>query len=205
VEVQWVEAGPLLTNTYVVCDLDECVVVDPAGGVREVLRLVGKRAVVAVVATHLHFDHVLSAAEVVEAVNAPFHAHYDDWRIYRELNSVAVEWGFEVPVLPAPRPLGERLWKLEVIHTPGHTPGSVSLLGDGFVLTGDTLFKGTVGRTDLPFGDWRLLVKSVCKLYQLPGGYRVYPGHGPATYLGEEALYNVVNRSVCESGVYRIT
>jgi hydroxyacylglutathione hydrolase len=204
VHVEKVVTGPLATNTYIVCSAEECVVVDPGGSADRVLARLGGRSVAAVVATHLHFDHVAAVAALTEAAGAPFYAHPADWAVYRELNAVAEEWGFETPDLPTPKPLGERLWIFDVWHTPGHTPGSVSLVADGAVFTGDTLFYQSVGRTDLPLGDWDLLVQSVCRLYSLPRNYVVYPGHGPETYIGLEAADNpFINADVCKTGGHR--
>lgn len=204
VHVEKVVTGPLATNTYIICSAEECVVVDPGGGADMILARLGGRSVAAVVATHLHFDHVAAVAALTEAAGAPFYAHPADWAVYRELNAVAEEWGFETPDLPTPKPLGERLWIFDVWHTPGHTPGSVSLVADGAVFTGDTLFYQSVGRTDLPLGDWDLLVQSVCRLYSLPRNYVVYPGHGPETYIGLEAADNpFINADVCKTGGHR--
>ncbi len=204
VYVEKLVTGPLATNTYIICSAEECVVVDPGGDADKILARLGGRSVAAVVATHLHFDHVAAVAALTEAAGAPFYAHPADWAVYRELNAVAEEWGFETPDLPTPKPLGERLWIFDVWHTPGHTPGSVSLVADGAVFTGDTLFYQSVGRTDLPLGDWDLLVQSLCRLYSLPRNYVVYPGHGPETYIGLEAADNpFVNADVCKTRGHR--
>jgi len=201
-DVEKVVTGPLATNTYLVCRAEECAVIDPGGGVDKILNLLRGRSLVAVVATHLHFDHVAAVAALTEA--APFYAHPADWAVYRELNAVAEEWGFETPDLPEPKPLVGRLWIFDVWHTPGHTPGSVSLVADGAVFTGDTLFYRSVGRTDLPLGNWDLLVQSVCRLYSLPRNYIAYPGHGPETYIGLEAADNpFINSDVCKTRDHR--
>lgn len=203
-EVKRLTTGLLSTNTYVVCIAEECVVVDPGGDVDEILTLLHSRSLVAVVATHLHFDHVAAVADLVDSTGALFYAHPADWAVYKTLNAMAEEWGFRIPDIPTPRPLGERLWIFDVWHTPGHTPGSVSLVADGAVFTGDTLFYQSVGRTDLPLGDWDLLVQSVCRLYSLPRNYVVYPGHGPETYIGLEAADNpFINADVCKTGGHR--
>jgi glyoxylase-like metal-dependent hydrolase (beta-lactamase superfamily II) len=81
--------------------------------------------------------------------------------------------------------------RLEVIHTPGHSKGSICLLGDGYILTGDTLFEGSIGRTDLPGGSYESIITSVKnKLKKLPDELKVYPGHGPASTIGEEKVNN---------------
>ncbi|MEM0464280.1 MBL fold metallo-hydrolase [Pyrobaculum sp.] len=202
--VERVVVGPLATNAYLVCQDDECAVIDPGDEAAAILKRLGRRALVAIVATHLHFDHVGAVLELAEATGAPFYAHPADWAVYRELNKVAEEWGFPVPEIPPPRNPGLRVWELDVLLTPGHTPGSISLVGDGVVFTGDTLFHMSVGRTDLPGGDWDALVDSICRLYRLPRVYLVYPGHGPTTTIGNEADGNpFVDASVCDRGVRR--
>ncbi|ABP50263.1 MULTISPECIES: MBL fold metallo-hydrolase [Pyrobaculum] len=202
--VERIVVGPLATNAYLACSGDECVVIDPGDEAAAILKRLGRKGLVAIIATHLHFDHVGAVLELAEATGAPFYAHPADWAIYKELNEVAEEWGFSVPEIPPPKNPGLRVWELDVLHTPGHTPGSISLVGDGVVFTGDTLFHMSVGRTDLPGGDWDALVESVCRLYGLPRGYLVYPGHGPATTIGNEAEGNpFVDASVCDRGVRR--
>lgn len=201
--VEKIVTGPLATNSYLACKDDVCIVIDPADA-EPIIRALRRRGIVAVVATHLHFDHAAGVRRVVELFNAPFYAHPADWAVYREINEVALEWGFEIPDIPEPKPIPGRLWVFEVWHTPGHTPGSITLIADGVVFTGDTLFKSSVGRTDLPLGDWDALVQSICRLYTLPNYYVVYPGHGPKTDIGSEASKNpFINISICKSGVPR--
>jgi glyoxylase-like metal-dependent hydrolase (beta-lactamase superfamily II) len=202
VAVRRVVVGPLQTNAYLLCRGSDCIVVDPGADARRLLRELGGRRVLAVVATHLHFDHVGAAAEVVRATRAPFVMHALDWEMRGAFAEMARLWGFREPELPEPElvegdaelPLG-----LRAVHTPGHSPGSVSIIGAGFVLAGDTLFYDGVGRTDLPGGDFAQLVRSVCRLYaELPEHFLVYPGHGKPTTLGREAGENAaVPRSLC--------
>ncbi|MDQ3940005.1 MAG: MBL fold metallo-hydrolase, partial [Actinomycetota bacterium] len=130
---------------------------------------------------------------------APFYLHHDDKPVLEWLQvSGRMFLGVELPPPPAvdtsPKE-GDRLTAgsldLEVIHTPGHSPGSISLLGDGALFAGDTLFAGSVGRTDLPGGDTKTLVDVVRgKLFVFDDAMPVYPGHGPATTLGEEKRSN---------------
>jgi glyoxylase-like metal-dependent hydrolase (beta-lactamase superfamily II) len=197
-EIKKAIVGPLATNTYIVCKANECIVIDPGGDADEILRLLEGKSLIAIIATHLHFDHVAAVTELAKATEAPFYAHPADWVVYRELNATAEEWGFSLPEIPEPKPIGERFWVFDVWHTPGHTPGSISLVTEGVVFTGDSLFYQSVGRTDLPLGNWDLLVKSVCRLYGLPRDYVVYPGHGPRTYIGLEAVNNpFININTC--------
>jgi len=196
VRVETVVVGPLSTNAYVICNNDSCVVVDPGDEAWKIMRVLRGRRVLAVIATHLHFDHVGAVRDIVELTGAPFMVHRLDWELRDAYAELAMSWGFKAPALPEPTfvdegftaPLG-----LRIMHTPGHSPGSISIIGDGFVLTGDTLFSGGVGRTDLPGGDDEALIASICRLYrELPRDFVVYPGHGPPTTIGEEAEDNTI-------------
>jgi len=202
VRVETVVVGPLSTNAYVICNNDSCVVVDPGDEVWKIMRVLRGRKVLAVIATHLHFDHVGAVRDIVELTGTPFMVHRLDWELRDAYAELAMSWGFKAPILPEPTFVNEGFTApldLRVIHTPGHSPGSVSIIGDGFVLTGDTLFSGSVGRTDLPGGDDEALIESVCRLYrELPGSFIVYPGHGPSTTVGEEAGNNpIIPQSLC--------
>lgn len=192
--VEVLTVGLLRVNCYIVYEGHDCVIIDPGSEAERVLSALWGRRVLAVVATHLHFDHVSAAYEVFKATGAPFVVHRLDWELRGELAKLAQSWGFEAPELPSPTfvdegsqlPLG-----LRVMHTPGHTLGSITVVGRGLAFTGDTLFARGVGRADLPGGDWSLLVESVCRLYrELPDSCKVYPGHGPPTVISEERKGN---------------
>ncbi|WP_148224744.1 MBL fold metallo-hydrolase [Vulcanisaeta moutnovskia] len=202
VSVEIITVGPLETNCYLVCEGKDCLVVDPGDEAETILTILGNRRVLAVVATHLHFDHIGAVEGIVSSTGAPFMVHRLDWEMRDKYTQLARSWGFEPPNLPQPIFIDEGSglpFNLKVMHTPGHTPGSISIVGDGFVLTGDTLFAGSVGRTDLPGGDIELLIRSICRLYrELPGNYIVYPGHGPPTTINDEADNNYfVPKSLC--------
>ena len=198
-------AGPLLANSYLLCE-DDCVLVDPAGDVEDILGALHGRDLRLVVATHMHFDHVWGAKVVVDSTGADFLVHRLDWELRDKLLSTAEELGFRSPDLPDRAKFvedGQAIWRgLRVVHTPGHTPGSISLVGSGFILTGDLLFSGSVGRTDLPASDSRTLISSICRIYrEMPHHYIVYPGHGPPTTVGAEAAGNpFVSASSCGMG-----
>lgn len=195
--------GPLACNCYIVGDpaTREAVVIDPGGDADELARALVEKdlTVTAIVATHAHFDHIVAAERLREVTGAPFYLH--------DLDRPLLDWmqesgrlflGVELP--PPPEvdrraPEGERLSAggvtLEVLHTPGHSPGSISLVHESAVFSGDTLFAGSVGRTDLPGGDTDALLAAVReKLFALDDDLPVYPGHGPATTLGEERRSN---------------
>jgi hydroxyacylglutathione hydrolase len=195
--------GPLQCNCYVVGDPDtkEAIVIDPgddADAIAEDIAAKGLK-VTAIVATHAHFDHVLAAERLRALTGAPFYLHDHDRPLLDWLQeSVRMFLGVDVgapPEVDSSIAEGDKLKaggvELEVLHTPGHSPGSVSLISDTAVFAGDTLFAGSVGRTDLPGGDTDELVKAVKnKLFALEDDLPVYPGHGPPTTLGQEKRFN---------------
>ena len=195
--------GPLACNCYIVGDpgTKKAIVIDPGGDAEELVRVIAQQdlTVTAIVATHAHFDHVLAAEHVRGVTGAPFYLHDEDKPVLGWLQeSGRLFMGVDLPPPPeidSSAPEGARLVaggsELTVVHTPGHSPGSISLVGDGVLFSGDTLFAGSIGRTDLPGGDTQGLLDSVRhKLFTLDDGTPVYPGHGPATTLGEEKLSN---------------
>lgn len=195
--------GPLQCNCYIVGDPEtkEAIVIDPgddADRLAESLAAKGLK-VTAIVATHAHFDHIVAAGRLRELTGAPFYLHEDDKPVLSWMQeSGRMFLGIELPAPPevdSEAREGDRLVAgrvaLEVIHTPGHSPGSISLVTDDAVFSGDTLFAGSIGRTDLPGGDTQALLDAVKdKLFRLDGDLPVYPGHGPATTLAQEQESN---------------
>ncbi|BDG02195.1 MBL fold metallo-hydrolase [Anaeromyxobacter oryzae] len=196
--------GPFAANAWLAaCDrTGEAVVVDPGGDVARVLALAdpGGYRVVRIFCTHGHIDHVAGAAETRRKTGAPLALHAADLPWLEALPRQAEMFGFdpvEVPVVDASPVDGEtfRLGACEakVLHTPGHSLGSACLLfpEEKIVFTGDTLFAGSVGRTDLPGGDFDALFQSIqTKLFALPDEVRFLPGHGPGGTIGEERASN---------------
>ena len=197
--------APLGCNCAIVADpvTGSAIVLDPGGEPDRVLEALARLRLraVALVHTHAHLDHCLSSARLSEETGAPILMHEGDLPLYGDL----ARWGrmFGVPV-EAPGPVsrtlahGDRVacggGALEVVHTPGHTPGSICfrLEGDEPVLfSGDTLFRRSVGRTDFPGGSWDDLVRSIeTRLLTLPGDLLVLPGHGEETTIGDESRLN---------------
>ena len=148
--------------------------------------------------THAHFDHMLSLEAVRAALNVPLALHSADAPALADpyISYMAQYAGKLTPIKPAERLLADGdiielgNSSLRVLHTPGHTPGSVCLVGDGFILTGDTLFCGSSGRCDLIGGDEFAILKSLKRLKELPGNYTLYPGHGGSTDLQRERENN---------------
>jgi len=193
--------GQLQTNCYVITSRSEVIIVDPGDEPERILRFIKdlNAIPVRIVATHTHFDHVLGVDEVRKATKVPFLIHPDDLAMLQSMQSrVRQIMGYEVP--PPPKVDGyikdDDLLRVgdetvRVLHTPGHSPGSISLSGDGYVLTGDALFNQSIGRTDLPGGDLKTLIHSIReRLFKLDDATIVYPGHGPETTIGDEKLAN---------------
>lgn len=198
--------GALETNCWLVAGSADgsLVVIDPADDADRLLEALEKRTVAAVVLTHGHFDHLGAARRVLEATGAPLLVHeLDAARITTAEGSGGAMFGFFGHDAPAPDRLltnGEVIsasggLELSVIHTPGHTAGSICLVGEGslegHLFSGDTLFAGSVGRTDFPGGDGRALRDSIAaRLAPLADDTVVHPGHGPDTTIGRERKVN---------------
>ena len=181
-------------------DTKEAIVVDPGGDPEHILEVVRHHDlnVRYTVHTHAHLDHIYATRDVKEATETEILLHKDDLFLYDGFAVQAAMFGWEArPVLPIDRFLnhGDTLefgkQKLDVLHTPGHTPGSCCFKVDDLLLSGDTLFRRSIGRTDLPGGDSRQIAQSIReRLYTLEEDTRVIPGHGPATTVGEERKKN---------------
>jgi glyoxylase-like metal-dependent hydrolase (beta-lactamase superfamily II) len=193
--------GRLQTNCYIVQSDSVALVVDPGDEPERILRFLEDIAVKPnrIIATHTHFDHVLGVEMIRSALKIPFLIHRDDLSMLESMQSRVRQFiGLSVP----PPPKVDQFLKdgesitvgkdtVKVIHTPGHSPGSISLVGHSFVLTGDALFNQSIGRTDLPGGDLDTLVRSITeRLFSLDDDTIVYPGHGPETSIGDEKLAN---------------
>ncbi len=196
--------GPFASNAYLAaCDrTGEAVLVDPGGDIARVLGLrePGGWRVVRIFCTHGHIDHVAGGAEAQAQTGAPLTIHGADDGWLEGLPGQAEMFGFdpvEPPRVDRRHEDGETLRigasEGRVLHTPGHSPGSCCLHfpDDEIVFTGDTLFSGSVGRTDLPGGDFDALFQSIKgRLFALGDDVRFYPGHGPGGLLGDERRSN---------------
>ena len=193
--------GPLDTNCFIVADDDTgpLIVIDPAWDGDVVVDAIAGRPVAAIVLTHGHFDHIAAAADVVEATKAPLLVHVaDEEKIATAAGSGAANFGLDVSAPPADRLLSDGdiveagALALAVMHTPGHTPGSICLYAEAGaqLFSGDTLFAGSVGRTDFAGGDPRQMQRSIARLASLPDEVAVHPGHGPYTTIGRERRVN---------------
>lgn len=191
--------GPLDTNCWLVDDGagGPVLVVDPAEESQVILEAIGDTPVVAVLLTHGHFDHLGAVSEVLAATRAPLVVHESDAQsITSAVGTGGALFGFHAVSPPAERVVrdGDAIVigsaTLKVIHTPGHTPGSICLYALGHLLTGDTVFAGSIGRTDFPGGDMVAMRRSIARLAELPDDTRIYPGHGPESTIGRERRVN---------------
>jgi len=200
-KIHTLAVGELQTNCYVIQAKTDAIIVDPGAEPERILRFVRDIGVKPsrIIATHAHFDHVLAVDKLRDSLNIPFQIHRDDLPILESMQSRVRQFmGFDVP--PPPRvddylqggdtlEVGKE--EITVIHTPGHSPGSISLHGGAYALTGDALFNQSIGRTDLPGGDLETLLSSIrTRLFTLADETMVYPGHGPETSIGDEKLAN---------------
>jgi hydroxyacylglutathione hydrolase len=196
--------GPLHCNCTILGDelTHEAVVVDPGDNLPEILSRLQKHGLTLrqIIVTHAHIDHVGGAASLKKVTGAPVFLNKNDLELLGAMEMQAGWLGVPTPEVAPPDAsaddrtrIGLATLPAEVIHTPGHTPGSICLLfsGQNLLLAGDTLFAGSIGRTDLPGGDGRQILRSLReRLLVLPDTTRVLPGHGPETTIGEERQSN---------------
>lgn len=201
--------GPFFKNGYVVgCERTrQAVFIDPGDEVEQLLDVIRAREldVTHILLTHAHVDHVSGVAEAKRTLRAPIYLHKEDLFLYQNAVRTGMMFGLTVEEPPpvdhfydgeGPITFGD--CAVRVVHTPGHCPGGVCLAisenGDAApprLFVGDTLFAGSIGRTDLPGGDYETLLRSITeKLFAFPDASIVYSGHGPETTIGEERTAN---------------
>lgn len=194
--------GPIQANCYILgCeDTREAAVIDPGAEADRILLSLAdsKLKLKYIINTHGHFDHVGANKSLKDATRAQILIHPLDAPMLSHLSDAAASWGLTTENSPPPDKMLEeddtvRVGNitLKTIHTPGHTPGGISLHTNGCVFVGDTLFAGSIGRTDFPGGDFGTLVSSIkSKLFVLGDDVKVLPGHMGATTIGQEKRYN---------------
>ncbi|MBI5408271.1 MAG: MBL fold metallo-hydrolase [Nitrospirae bacterium] len=193
--------GPLDENCYVVGDekTKQAIVIDAGDEPDRVMEIIKDHAfeVTAIICTHAHFDHVGAVGDIKRATGARVLIHRGDDELYGGVKDQAAFWGYDMNDLPAPDGFvdeGDEInagdLTFRVLHTPGHSPGGMCIYGEGVIFTGDTLFQGSVGRTDFSGGDMGKLRESFKRLLGLPEDTVVLPGHGPETTIGREKREN---------------
>ena len=193
--IKQIVVGLLETNCYIFADLDakEAALIDPGSNGDDAIKPEIEKhnlTLKCIINTHGHGDHISSNKKF----KAPIYIHRLDADFLGNSSlNLSATFGITIKSPPASRLLedGDIIeigrFNLKVIHTPGHTPGGISLLGEGVIFTGDTLFMGGVGRTDFPYGSYEKLINSIRKrLWNLDEKIIVYPGHGPLTTIGKE-------------------
>ena len=200
--IESLTVGPIQANCYILgCEeTREAVVIDPGGEADRILTTLARSNLKLryIINTHGHFDHVGANKRLKDATGVPILIHRLDAPMLDQLSASAASWGLSAEDSPAPDRLLEEgdtvvfgTITLQVLHTPGHTPGGISLFTDGCVFVGDTLFAGSVGRTDFPGGNAATLKQNIqSKLFSLADDVIVYPGHMEPTTVGKERRTN---------------
>jgi len=194
--------GPFEMNCYIIYSdtTGECILIDPADDLEEIAEILEDSGLkpVAIFNTHNHIDHLCHVSKIQKQYDLPFYICEKDLPVFNSLEDQGMLFGLKVSDPPEVTQyvndgeifelIGE---KFSILHTPGHSPGSICLHFHGHVFVGDVLFQDSIGRTDLLGGNYKQLLESIeVKLLTLPGETVVYPGHGPSTTIGREREYN---------------
>jgi len=200
-KIETIVVGPLQVNCYIVYDEKnlEAIVIDPGDQPDLILKAVKNLnlRISSIVCTHGHFDHTGGIFAIRDRTSAKILLHVDELPIYSRAESQGAIWGFNIVQPPHPDQFvkdGDEISvgssALRVLHTPGHSPGGICLAAEGFVFTGDTVFAGSIGRTDFPGGSIEALKVSFKKVLSFPPETILYPGHGNWTTVSDEWRQN---------------
>ncbi len=193
-EIITLTTGAFATNSYILVKNNDVVLIDPSGNYENIVKRLNNYNVLAIILTHGHFDHIKAVDKLKDIYKVDIYIHQDDEILIRnkEINNLMGHFALiesEVKYLKEGI-LTFNDFSFEVIHTPGHTKGSVVFLIDNYMFAGDTIFKGSIGRTDLYGGSFREMKNSLNFLKTLTKNYIIYSGHGPVTTLQEEIKHN---------------
>lgn len=203
-QVQSLSLGPLGTNCYIISKEKQCVIIDPSGEPDKIIHNISESNLTpkAILLTHAHFDHIGALDTIRKKYNIEVYLHEkeSEWLKNPALNRSSIFFGNEGAIstedpeqLLSEGKIQIGAFTIDVLHTPGHSPGSVTFIfeDEPFIVSGDVLFQQGIGRTDLPEGSLEQLAQSiVTKLYSLPDDFTVYPGHGMNTTIGIEKASN---------------
>ena len=194
IQVITLPLGAYQTNCYIVSSegADSCIVIDPGYESEEILKAAQGKTVAAILLTHGHFDHVGGVGALAAETDCPVYLCPEDLSMPPQLTNGPL---FYTNTYTEGDVLTLAGLTLQILHTPGHTPGSVCIAVEDSLFTGDTLFQDSCGRTDLPGGDWATIRRSLQRLRQLTTDYTVYPGHGEPTTLRFEEKNNPFYRN----------
>ena len=200
--IKTIVTGPFQENSYLLTDKlsKKCVLIDPGDEAQKIINYINEKHIIpiAIINTHAHLDHIGAISEIKAVYSIPFYLHIEEKPILDSYLVSCRMFGMKPAESPSVdewlNASGELLiepFKFLIIETPGHTPGGCSFLIDDIIFVGDTLFQGSIGRTDLPGGDRKILDKSLIKLInKLNPKTTVYSGHGPSTSIGFEKINN---------------
>ncbi len=200
-QIQTFPLGELRANCYFVIQDKDLIIIDPADSADFILEEIQRRnlQLKAMIATHGHFDHIMAAGEIQLSFNVPLYIHDEDIFLVKRLSETAKHFlGYDPTVIKpsiikslTADTISGLPFPFQLIHTPGHTPGSVSLVlkDEQVVFTGDTLFKQAVGSYKHAYSDKAKLFHSIKKLFELPAETTIYSGHGEETIIEEEKKY----------------
>ena len=200
--IKTIVTGPFQENSYLLIDKlsKKCVLIDPGDEAQKIINFINEKNIIpiAIINTHAHLDHIGAISEIKAEYSIPFYLHTEEKPILDSYLISCRMFGMKPMESPSVdewlNASGELLigpFKFLIIETPGHTPGGCSFLIDDIIFVGDTLFQGSIGRTDLPGGDRKILDKSLIKLInKLNPKTTVYSGHGPSTSIGFEKINN---------------
>ena len=200
-KIETIIVGPLQVNCYVVYDEKslDAIVIDAGDEPDKILKFIRREnlKVHYLVCTHAHFDHIGGISGVKEKTGAKIMLHLDDLEIYMSVESQGAIWGFNIVQPPHPDLFAQEGDEvaagdvtLKVIHTPGHSPGGICLVTDETIFSGDTVFAGSIGRTDFSGGSIEALKVSFKKILSFPPETVIYPGHGNWTTVSDEWKQN---------------
>lgn len=193
-EIKSYVLGPIATNTYLLTEGNDAILIDPASKAEKLIDILGDLNLIGILLTHGHFDHIKAVDGLYEKYHCSVYLHENDEDLARDKNS-GVDFGLvsyiSCPIVKLQEgKMNIGPFDFEVIYTPGHTEGSVIYVFDDCIFTGDTLFKGSVGRTDLKGGDARKLKDSLRIFKDFNKDYLIYPGHEDSSTLSEELANN---------------
>jgi len=201
IRVDCLTVGIFAENCFILSKKNnDAIIIDPGAEAKDIIAFIERKELkpLAILCTHAHLDHVDAVGELKSYFKISFYLHKDDMVMLRsiKMQASAIGLGANDPAsvdnfLKDSEVVTIKGFKIRVLHTPGHTPGAVCLLIEGMLFSGDTLFAGSIGRTDLPGGSYDMLIESIQKkILPLGDDIKVFPGHGPSTTIGEERQNN---------------